>query len=96
MENKILELFDKQDAVSMVNDILPIVLDEFENQPIDAQQCVMAADFVEQLLFGVYTAGVQVICVPKFSGNPHIGALLVEDFIYKKVGGCSCEWSVTV
>lgn len=85
MENKILELLQKKGTASLTNDILPLVLAEFENEPLNSSTYEMAACFVSQHLHSVYTSGVNVVCLPKFSGNPHTGTLAVEDMIYTVV-----------
>ena len=40
---------------------------------------------VSQLLYGVHTAGVAVIAVPKFAAGQQFGQMVVADVIYTKV-----------
>ena len=67
MENKILELLEQKDSVSMNDDIFPLVEKEFEGQVIGAELYELAHQYISQLLYGVHTAGVAVIAVPKFA-----------------------------
>lgn len=85
MENKILQLLQEKETVSLTSDILPLVLTEFENEPLNSNTYEMASCFVSQLLYSVYASGVNVVCLPKFSGNPHTGTMVVEDMIYTVV-----------
>ena len=86
MENKILELLEKQDTVSLHKDIIPILFEEFGNEPLSDVVCEQAAIYTEQLLCGVMVTGMNVICVPKFACIPEQGIMIVEDMLYKKVG----------
>lgn len=52
MENKLLELFEKQDTVSMNDDIFPLVEEEFEGQVIGAELYELAHQYISQLLYG--------------------------------------------
>ena len=75
MENKILELLEQKGSVSMNDDIFPLVEKEFEG----------AHQYISQLLYGVHTAGVAVIAVPKFAAGQQFGQMVVADVIYTKV-----------
>lgn len=86
MENKILELFEKQDTVSLHKDIIPILFEEFGEEPLSDMICEQAAIYTEQLLCGVMLAGVTVICVPQFGCIPEQRIMVVTDMLYKKVG----------
>lgn len=86
MENKILELFEKQDTVSLHKDIIPILFEEFGEEPLSDIICEQAAIYTEQLLCGVMLAGVTVICIPQFDCVPEQNIMVVTDMLYKKVG----------
>lgn len=83
MENKILELLEKNGQVSMSNDIFPLLWNEFDHSILKKETYVQAQVFIEQLLYGCYLAGVNVICVPVFDGNANTGSMDVVDMIYK-------------
>lgn len=85
MENKLLELFEKQDAVSMNDDIFPLVEEEFAGQVMGNEVYELAHQYISQLLYGVHTAGVAVIGVPKFAAGQRFGQMVVTDVIYTKV-----------
>jgi hypothetical protein len=85
MENKILQLLMENGQVSMNKDIFPVLLDEFGDMPLNEQTYELAGNFVEQLLCVVYAAGINVVCVPQFSGEPQTGTLFVNDIVYKVV-----------
>lgn len=88
MENKILELLEQKGSVSMNDDIFPLVEKEFEGQVIGAELYELAHQYISQLLYGVHTAGVAVIAVPKFcsrSAGQQFGQMVVADVIYTKV-----------
>ena len=85
MENKILQLLMENGQVSMNKDIFPVLLDEFEGVFLNEQTYELAGNFVEQLLYAAYAAGINVVGVPQFSGEPHTGTLFVNDIVYKVV-----------
>lgn len=85
MENKILELLEQKGSVSMNDDIFPLVEKEFEGQVIGAELYELAHQYISQLLYGVHTAGVAVIAVPKFAAGQQFGQMVVADVIYTKV-----------
>lgn len=85
MENKLLELFEKQDTVSMNDDIFPLVEEEFAGQVMGNEVYELAHQYIGQLLYGVHTAGVAVIAVPKFAAGQQFGQMVVADVIYTKV-----------
>lgn len=85
MENKILELLKQKGGVSMNDDIFPLVEKEFEGQVIGAELYELAHQYISQLLYGVHTAGVAVIAVPKFAAGQQFGQMVVADVIYTKV-----------
>lgn len=84
MENKLLELFEKQDTVSMNDDIFPLVEEEFEGQVIGAELYELAHQYIGQLLWGVYAAGISFIASPVFGGGD-FGKMVVTDVVYEKV-----------
>lgn len=85
MENKILELLEHKGSVSMNDDIFPLVEKEFEDQVIGVQVHKVLHQYISQLLYGVHTAGVAVIAVPKFAAGQQFGQMVVADVIYTKV-----------
>ena len=85
MENKILELLEQKGSVSMNDDIFPLVEKEFEGQVIGAELYELAHQYISQLLYGVHTAGVAVIAVPKFAAGQQFGQMVVADVIYSQV-----------
>ena len=85
MENKIMKLLMEKGLVSMNNDIFPILFEEFGEAPLNEQTYVLASDFIRQQLGAVQCAGINIICVPQFSGIPHTGTLFVNDVVYEVV-----------
>lgn len=69
----------------MQNDILPLVLEEFERSRLDETSYVMAGEFVKQNLYAVHISGIQTVCYPVFSGEPRSGTLSVVDMVWEKV-----------
>ena len=51
MENKLLELFEKQDTVSMNDDIFPLVEEEFAGQVMGNEVYELAHQYIGQLLW---------------------------------------------
>ena len=86
MENKLLELLEQKGSVSMNEDIFPMIEAEFEGQVVGDELYELAHQYVSQLLYAVYAAGVQVVAVPKFAPGTHFGEMVVADLIYEKVG----------
>lgn len=84
MENKLLELFEKQDTVSMNDDIFPLLEEEFEGQVIGAELYELAHQYINQLLWGVFAAGINFIASPVF-GSDDFGKMVVTDMVYEKV-----------
>ena len=82
MGNKILEKLCETGQVSMMNDIFPMVLDEFGHDLSDVN---MVQDYITQLLCACITAGVEMVCVPVFSDDAMPGELSVVDMIYRKI-----------
>lgn len=84
MENKLLELFEKQDTVSMNDDIFPLVEQEFVGQVVGEEIYELAHQYINQLLCGVYAAGIRFIATPTF-GSGDFGKMVVTDVVYEKV-----------
>lgn len=84
MENKILELLEQKGSVSMNDDIFPLVEKEFEGQVIGAELYELAHQYIGQLLWGVYAAGISFIASPVFGGGD-FGKMVVTDVVYEKV-----------
>lgn len=72
-------------SVSMNDDIFPLVEKEFEGQVIGTELYELAHQYISQLLYGVHTAGIAVIAVPKFAAGQQFGQMVVADVIYTKV-----------
>ena len=85
MENKILELLEQKGSVSMNDDIFPLVEKEFEGQVIGAELYELAHQYINQLLWGVFAAGISFIASPVF-GSGDFGKMVVTDVVYEKVG----------
>lgn len=85
MENKLLELLEQKGGVSMNDDILPMLETEFYGHVIGTELYELAHQYITQLLYGVYAAGVHVVAVPKFTAGQQVGQLVVSDIIYEKV-----------
>ena len=85
MENKILELLEQKGSVSMNDDIFPLVEKEFEGQVIGVELYELAHQYIGQLLWGVYAAGISFIASPVF-GSGDFGKMVVTDVVYEKVG----------
>lgn len=84
MENKLLELFEKQDTVSMNDDIFPLVEEEFAGQVMGNEVYELAHQYIGQLLWGVYAVGISFIASPVF-GSGDFGKMVVTDVVYEKV-----------
>lgn len=84
MENKILELLERKGSVSMNDDIFPLVEKEFEGQVIGTELYELAHQYIGQLLWGVYAAGISFIASPVFGGGD-FGKMVVTDVVYEKV-----------
>lgn len=85
MGNKILELMNNNNQVSLVKDILPMVFDEFAQQNLCSATLSMMQDYVTQLLYSCSISGVVVVCVPVFAMGSISGEVVVDDMIYKKI-----------
>lgn len=80
MGNKIMELLEKNGQVSMVDDIFPLVFEEFPFEVSNIE--LLAQEYVEQLLCGCIAAGFEMVCVPVFKKTCP-GELGLVDMIYK-------------
>lgn len=85
MENKIMQLLMEKGRVSMNNDIFPILFEEFGEAPLNESTYTMMSDFIGQQISAVQCAGINIICVPQFSGVPQTGTLFVNDVVYEVV-----------
>lgn len=84
MENKILELLEQKGSVSMNDDIFPLVEEEFAGQVMGNEVYELAHQYIGQLLWGVYAAGISFIASPVF-GCGDFGKMVVTDVVYEKV-----------
>lgn len=84
MENKLLELFEKQDTVSMNDDIFPLVEEEFAGQVMGNEVYELAHQYIGQLLWGGVCSGNQFHCITCF-GSGDFGKMVVTDVVYEKV-----------
>lgn len=85
MENKIMQLLMKNGSVSMNNDIFPMLFEEFGDAPLNESTYALVSDFIRQQISAVQCAGIDIICVPQFSGVPQTGTLFVNDIVYEVV-----------
>ena len=85
MEHKLLELFEKQDTVSMNDDIFPLVEEDSAGQIMGNEVYELAHQYINQLLWGVFAAGISFIASPVF-GSGDFGKMVVTDVVYEKVG----------
>lgn len=85
MENNIERLFLEQDQISLQKDILPLVLEEFEQSFLDEAMFAMACEFVKQQLYAIHITGMPMVCYPVFGGEPQGGILSVVDMIWEKI-----------
>lgn len=85
VKNKIVQLLMEKDELSLNNDILPLVFEEFRNTPLNRQTCVMINDFISQQLYGVCAAGIDLVCIPQFTVNLQKGIVSMDDIVYKVV-----------
>lgn len=85
MENKIMRLLMKKGSVSMNNDIFPILFEEFGDAPLNENTYALVSDFIRQHISAVQCAGINIICVPQFSGVPQTGTLFINDIVYEVV-----------
>ncbi len=85
MENKIMQLLMEKGRVSMNNDIFPMLFEEFGEAPLNENTYIMMSDFIRQQISAVQCAGINIICVPQFSGVPQTGTLFVNDVVYEVV-----------
>ena len=84
MENKILELLEQKGSVSMNDDIFPLVEEEFAGQVMGNEVYELAHQYINQLLWGVFAAGINFIASPVF-GSGDFGKMVVTDMVYEKV-----------
>ena len=71
--------------VSLVDDVLPIILEEFGECPLNERLYAMISEFMRQQLCAAHCAGISVVCIPQFSGNAKTGNLFIQDFIYEVI-----------
>lgn len=69
----------------MNDDIFPLVEQEFEGQVIGKELYELARQYINQLLWGVFAAGIYFIATPVFGSND-FGEMVVTDVVYEKVG----------
>ncbi len=84
VENKVMKLLEENGRVSLMNDILPVVMKEFKNQPSSGRIDKMMQEFIKQNLCAAYTAGMHVVAVPVFKHDYH-GNVSVIDFVYEVI-----------
>ena len=59
---------------------------------IGAELYELTHQYISQLLYGVYAAGIDVIAVPKFSSGRQFSQMVVSDVIYEKVTVGNSYW----
>ena len=69
----------------MNDDIFPLVEEEFCGQVVSEEIYELAHQYINQLLWGVYAAGISFIASPVF-GSGDFGKMVVTDVVYEKVG----------
>lgn len=69
----------------MNDDIFPLVEQEFAGQVVGDEIYELAHQYIGQLLWGVYAAGISFIASPVF-GSGDFGKMVVTDVVYEKVG----------
>lgn len=69
----------------MNDDIFPLVEEEFAGQIMDNEVYELAHQYINQLLWGVFAAGISFIASPVF-GSGDFGKMVVTDVVYEKVG----------
>ena len=69
----------------MNDDIFPLVEEEFAGQIMGNEVYELAHQYINQLLCGVFAAGISFIASPVF-GSGDFGKMVVTDVVYEKVG----------
>lgn len=69
----------------MNDDIFPLVEEEFAGQIMGNEVYELAHQYINQLLLGVFAAGISFIASPVF-GSGDFGKMVVTDVVYEKVG----------
>lgn len=69
----------------MNDDIFPLVEEEFAGQIMGNEVYELAHQYINQLLWGVFAAGISFIASPVF-GSGDFGKMVVIDVVYEKVG----------
>lgn len=69
----------------MNDDIFPLVEEEFAGQIMGNEVYELAHQYINQLLWGVFVAGISFIASPVF-GSGDFGKMVVTDVVYEKVG----------
>ena len=69
----------------MNDDIFPLVEEEFVGQIMGNEVYELAHQYINQLLWGVFAAGISFIASPVF-GSGDFGKMVVTDVVYEKVG----------
>lgn len=69
----------------MNDDIFLLVEQGFAGQVIDNKVYELAHQYINQLLWGGYAAGISFIASPVF-GSSDFGKMVVIDVVYEKVG----------
>lgn len=69
----------------MNDDIFPLVEEELAGQVMGNEVCELTHQYIGQLLWGVYAAGISFIASPVFESDD-FGKMVVIDMVYEKVG----------
>lgn len=85
-ERELYRIFEeKQDEeISMVNDVIPVLRDEFLYTSITNEMLYMMNEVVKRTLYSFYIIGIHFYAVPKFEYNSEYCSVNVKDIIYKK------------
>lgn len=84
MENKIAKLFEEKKRVSLMNDIIPIVLDKYKISECTTELNNTMQEYIRQELLAAYFAGYPVVAVPVFQHDHH-GNVNIVDYIYELI-----------
>lgn len=86
MDNTFLELLEKNGKVSLMDDIIPVVMNEFWDIPASGNTNQMVMDFVRQnITAAIISMDKKVIATPVIVCDPQGNGYSVVDFIYEVV-----------
>lgn len=77
------KVFERKHSVSFMNDIAPVLLEEFYGEEMCAQNYEKCESLIRDVLRWLWWQNEVFVCVPKFSGG--MGTMNVVDIIYERV-----------